>query len=140
MQHGTSVLAPAPLMSTSVIHALSIDLEEWYHGDLVRGRLTSQDRVSQVLEAVAPLVKLLEGAGVRATFFTGRRSGTGPPRPSPVARPGRDMRLPPHQTHRNLWWLSAEGLQTELEEYRRATIDAVVPDEQVWVSSTGVLG
>ncbi|MCH8849338.1 MAG: hypothetical protein IIC89_00770 [Chloroflexi bacterium] len=53
-----------------MIHALSFDLEEWYHSDLLIPLVPAEERVSQVGEAVRPILDLLNRAGVRATFFT----------------------------------------------------------------------
>jgi len=48
------------------INALSIDLEEWYHSELVEGRRSS---FSQATEATQPMLDLLERYQTKATFF-----------------------------------------------------------------------
>jgi polysaccharide deacetylase family protein (PEP-CTERM system associated) len=48
------------------INALSIDLEEWYHSELVEGRRSSS---SQSEEATRPLLELLDRYETKATFF-----------------------------------------------------------------------
>jgi polysaccharide deacetylase family protein (PEP-CTERM system associated) len=48
------------------INALSIDLEEWYHSELVEGRRSS---VSQVEEATGPILDLLDRYQTKASFF-----------------------------------------------------------------------
>jgi len=48
------------------INALSIDLEEWYHSELVEGRRSS---FSQATEATQPILDLLDRYQTKATFF-----------------------------------------------------------------------
>jgi polysaccharide deacetylase family protein (PEP-CTERM system associated) len=48
------------------INALSIDLEEWYHSELVQGRRSS---LSQVEEATMPILDLLGRYQTKASFF-----------------------------------------------------------------------
>lgn len=50
-------------------HALSIDLEEWYHPELVRGRLGATPLESRVVAATERLLELLASHGASATFF-----------------------------------------------------------------------
>src|SRR4030042_932226 len=48
------------------VNALSIDLEEWYHSELVEGRRSS---FSQVEEATTPILDLLDRSQTKASFF-----------------------------------------------------------------------
>jgi polysaccharide deacetylase family protein (PEP-CTERM system associated) len=48
------------------INALSIDLEEWYHSELVGGRRSS---FSQATESTQPILDLLDRYQTKATFF-----------------------------------------------------------------------
>lgn len=50
----------------TVINALSIDLEEWYHSELVEGRRSSIPRVA---EATRPILDLLDRYQTSASFF-----------------------------------------------------------------------
>ncbi len=50
----------------TVINALSIDLEEWYHSELVEGRRSSS---SQAAEATQPILDLLDRYQTKASFF-----------------------------------------------------------------------
>ena len=50
----------------AVINALSIDLEEWYHSELVEGRRSS---FSQAEEATKPILDLLDRYQAKASFF-----------------------------------------------------------------------
>lgn len=51
-----------------VINALSIDLEYWYSAELVR-KLAPDKKEDQVIEAVKPILNLLDEFGIKATFF-----------------------------------------------------------------------
>lgn len=51
-----------------VINALSIDLEDWYHPELVR-KSVGQCPVSQIEDATRPVLNLLDSYEVKATFF-----------------------------------------------------------------------
>ena len=50
----------------TVINALSIDLEEWYHSELVEGR---RSPIARVAEATRPILDLLDRYQTRASFF-----------------------------------------------------------------------
>jgi len=50
----------------AVVNALSIDLEEWYHSELVGGR---RSRFSQAAEATKPILDLLDRYQTKASFF-----------------------------------------------------------------------
>ena len=52
-----------------MLNALTIDLEDWYHPELVRSRLTLAEREAQVEQSTQPLLDLLREGGVKATFF-----------------------------------------------------------------------
>jgi len=49
-----------------MINALSFDLEEWYHSELVEGRRSS---FSQATEATQPILDLLDRYQTKASFF-----------------------------------------------------------------------
>ena len=40
-----------------MLHALSFDLEEWYHSDLLIPLVPPEERVSQVREAMRPILE-----------------------------------------------------------------------------------
>ncbi len=52
-----------------IVNALTVDVEAWYHAEIVRHRVPETERISQVEEALAPLRHLFRRQGVRATFF-----------------------------------------------------------------------
>jgi len=49
--------------------ALTIDVEDWYHPELVRGRVPPGRRDAQIEESTEQLLQLLQKHDVRATFF-----------------------------------------------------------------------
>jgi peptidoglycan-N-acetylglucosamine deacetylase len=56
-----------------VLNALSIDVEEWYHAEIVRKHdrkmKKNEEKIGQVAEATQPLLDLLKEKHVKATFF-----------------------------------------------------------------------
>ena len=93
------------------LNAFSVDLEEWYHAEVVR-RL-GVARVSQAEEATSPVLALLAEAGVFATFFVVGEVME--------AHPGlvRRIRDAGHEVachgvaHRPLWTMSEEELRRD---------------------------
>ena len=111
-----------------MLHALSVDLEEWYHSDLLVALAKPEERVSQVREAVRPIVDLLRRAGVRATFFTvGEVARDHPALIQELVAAGHEI-ASHTMTHPNLWRLAPDDLRRELEE-QRAAIEAAVPGQ-----------
>ena len=71
-----------------MLNALSIDLEDWFHAELVRPRVRTDRPERRVAWAVEPILLLLDRYDVRATFFVvGRRAA-----PSPGTRAAYPMR------------------------------------------------
>jgi polysaccharide deacetylase family protein (PEP-CTERM system associated) len=112
------------------VHALSFDLEEWYHGDLMSAHVPQADRRSQVREAMQPILRLLRMAGVRATFFSvGEVARDHPDLMQELADDGHEIACHT-MTHPNLWRLTEAELRKELDQYR-AVLAAALPDAQV---------
>jgi peptidoglycan-N-acetylglucosamine deacetylase len=110
-------------------HALSFDLEEWYHGDLLAPYVPVGERVPQVLEAVRPILTLLKKAGVRATFFTvGEIVRDHPGLLRELVDDGHEIACHT-MTHPNLWRLSEAEFRSELEQYASAA-SAALPGVQ----------
>lgn len=113
-----------------MIHALSFDLEEWYHGDLLAPYVPPGERVSQVRAATRPILDLLRRAGVRATFFTvGEVARDHPDLIAELAADGHEIACHT-MTHPNLWRLSPAEFADELEQYR-AALERALPGQQV---------
>lgn len=51
-----------------MINALSIDVEDWYCPELLRGYLP-QEREEQILESIKPIISILDDYGIDATFM-----------------------------------------------------------------------
>lgn len=114
---------------TSVIHALSIDLEEWYHSDLLMPLVRPEERVSQVREALRPILDLLGRAGVRATFFTvGEVARDHQSLLQELVAGGHEIACHT-MTHPNLWRLTEDEFRDELEQYR-AAVQRAVPGQE----------
>ena len=108
-----------------MLHALSVDLEDWYHGDLLRGLVPPDERVPQVREAVRPILDLFQRANVRATFFTvGEVARDHPDLVRELVDAGHEIACHT-MTHPNLWRLSEDDLRSELEQFRGAVERAV---------------
>lgn len=111
-------------------HALSFDLEELYHSDLIKARLAPEQRVPQVEQAVRPILDLLDRAGVRATFFVvGEVARDYPELVRRIAAAGHEIGCHT-MTHPNLWRLTEADLQAELTAFRE-TISAALPDGEL---------
>jgi peptidoglycan-N-acetylglucosamine deacetylase len=114
-----------------MIHALSFDLEEWYHGDLLAKYIPAADHFSQVREAMAPIQELLRRAGVRVTFFTvGEVARDHPDLIAELAADGHEIACHT-MTHPNLWRLTEEEFGQELAGYRVA-LDRSLPGHEVF--------
>lgn len=113
-----------------MFHALSFDLEEWYHGDLLIPLVPAEERVSQVRDAMRPILGLLDRAGVRATFFTvGEVARDHPELMRELVAGGHEIACHT-MTHPNLWRLTVDDLQEELDLYGEA-VEAALPGQEV---------
>lgn len=106
-------------MPEPVRHALSVDVEDWTHPELVRPRLPPGPHPSQVREALIPVWDLLRAHQARATFFVvGERMAS-------LADVLRALQEEGHElgchgwSHRTLWALGPRGLREELTRFRQ---------------------
>lgn len=100
------------------LHALSIDVEEWYHAELVRARVPAESRVSQALEATTPILQLLARYGAKATFFVvGEVAQACPKLVREIVRQGHELGCHGF-SHRPLWEMTPAILAQELREYQ----------------------
>ena len=111
-------------------NALTIDLEDWYHPELVRHRLPSGEREVQIAESTPLLLNLLRQRGVKATFFVlGEIAQRCPQVIEAIAAQGHELAC--HgMWHRPLWQTTADEFRSELQEFREA-IEAAVPGAEV---------
>jgi polysaccharide deacetylase family protein (PEP-CTERM system associated) len=103
-------------------NALTIDLEDWYHPELVKRHVAANPQ-PRVVEATLPLLDLLDRHRVRATFFI--LGDVAQKHPDLV----RDIHARGHEiashgmTHTPLWDLDDEGFGRELSAFRRVITD-----------------
>lgn len=105
----------------SFTNALSIDLEDWHHPELVRRHLGDAPTAGRVVEATKPLLDLLERYGVRATFFVvGEVMRRHPALIRRIRADGHEIAC--HgMTHRPLWALTPDTLEEELTVFREVS-------------------
>jgi len=111
-------------------NALSVDLEDWFHAELVRSRVAHGAPVRRVEEATEPILRLLEQYGVRATFFVvGEVLRHHPQLIRRIYEQGHEVGC--HGwSHRPLWELDPQSFAGELAEFDRAAA-GVLPVEEV---------
>ncbi len=112
-----------------MLNALSIDVEEWYHPELVRAYVDADRAQSQLEASLRPILNLLKRYDVRATFFVvGEVIESAPDLIREIAVGGHEIGC--HgMTHRPLHELQPDGLRAELMAYERAITSAGI--EQV---------
>ncbi|MGC8839018.1 MAG: polysaccharide deacetylase family protein [Anaerolineae bacterium] len=99
-------------------HALSVDVEDWYHPELVRPHLPPGPHPLRAGEALAAVRECLRVHGARATFFVVGELL------APLADLLRALQEEGHEvgchgwSHRTLWDLGPEGLREELARFR----------------------
>ena len=103
-----------------MLNGLSVDLEAWYHAELLRRHVDPARADPQLEAATAPILALLAARGVRATFFTvgevlGRAGGL----VRAIAAAGHEIACHGY-SHRPLWQLDPESLAGELVAFRAA--------------------
>jgi polysaccharide deacetylase family protein (PEP-CTERM system associated) len=112
-----------------MLNALSIDLEDWFHAELVRPHAGDAPE-RRVEQAVQPMLALLDRFGVRATFFVvGDVVRHHPELVRRIYQAGHEIGC--HGwSHRPLWALGPEGFAAELAEFDR-DIAGVVPLDEI---------
>ena len=103
-----------------MLNALSVDLEAWYHAELLRRRVDRARADSQLKAATEPVLELLARRGVRATFFVvGEVLEQEPELVRAIAAAGHEIACHGY-THRPLWDLDAATFREELAAHGRA--------------------
>lgn len=103
-----------------MINALSIDLEEWFHAELLRRHVPVEARqFGQAAQATRRLLELLDAHDARATFFVvGEVIEAEPDLMLEIQAAGHEIGC--HGlTHRPLWELDPASLAEELRGWRR---------------------
>lgn len=111
-------------------NALTVDLEDWYHPELVK-RHVRGDVEPQIVDATDRILRLLDRHRVRATFFI----------LGDVARKHPDLIRTLHAgsheiashgaTHTPLWDLDYERLDRELKTFRAVMAEALGPEVNI---------
>ena len=111
--------------------ALSFDIEDWFHPELVRGRVGSGERRSVVVEGTEAILAALAKRGARATFFVlGDVARHHPDLVRAIAAAGHEIAC--HgMTHKPLWALDRESFRAELRQFRAALRGALGQDRAV---------
>jgi polysaccharide deacetylase family protein (PEP-CTERM system associated) len=105
--------------------ALSIDLEDWYHPELVRRSVPADERTCLVAGATQPILRLLDRYGVKATFFiVGEVAQRAPRLVWQIVQAGHEIGCHGF-SHKPLWELTPATLADELAQYR-ALIEQIV--------------
>jgi polysaccharide deacetylase family protein (PEP-CTERM system associated) len=99
-----------------VINALSIDLEDWYHPELLRKRVKGTP-VVQISEATEPILRLLEQYKTKASFFIlGEVAEKDPALVQSIYEKGHEIGCHGF-SHKPLWELDGELFRKELEDF-----------------------
>jgi len=111
-------------------NALTIDLEDWYHPELVRPHLPTTECASHIQESTQGLLELLQRRGITATFFVvGEVARCHPQLIDTIAAQGHELAC--HGTsHRPLWKMTPDDLRSELQEFDRI-MRQIVPGVQL---------
>jgi polysaccharide deacetylase family protein (PEP-CTERM system associated) len=97
------------------INALSIDLEEWYHSELVE---RSDSDISQAAEATQPILDLLDRYQTKASFFVvGEVAERNPKLIESIFRRGHEIGCHTF-SHTLVWKLDEERFRWELEHFK----------------------
>ncbi|MBI5577494.1 MAG: polysaccharide deacetylase family protein, partial [Deltaproteobacteria bacterium] len=110
-----------------MINAITIDLEDWYHPELVRKHLRDDPR-PQARQSTEKILRLLDRYGVKATFFT--LGDVAERDPGLVRRiHGGGHEIASHgMSHMPLWELSPGAFDGELEAFGR-TVRSILGDD-----------
>jgi polysaccharide deacetylase family protein (PEP-CTERM system associated) len=111
--------------------SLTIDVEDWFHPELVYAHVTPGDPRTVVEAGTGALLDLLRRHGARATFFVlGDVAARHPELLRRIAADGHEIGC--HgMTHAPLWKLDPEAFRAELRAYRAAVRAALGKDDSI---------
>ncbi|MBI1798816.1 MAG: polysaccharide deacetylase family protein [Candidatus Eisenbacteria bacterium] len=111
--------------------AVSFDIEDWFHPELLRGHVAPDDSRSVVRQGTHAILLLLERRRVPATFFVlGDVARRHPDLVRAIEAGGHEIAC--HgMTHRPLWNLDRESFRGELRDFRAAIRAALGHDRAV---------
>ena len=114
-----------------MLNALTIDVEDWYHPELVRSRVSLDGAEAgaarpQIEESTGALLDLLRQRGIKATFFiVGEIAQRHPRLIQAIAAEGHELGC--HgMDHRPLWDLTPDQFRSDLAQFA-AIMSSVVP-------------
>jgi polysaccharide deacetylase family protein (PEP-CTERM system associated) len=100
------------------LNALSIDLEDWYHPELVRKRVGNSP-VPQIAEATQPILDLLDRYETKASFFIlGEVAKGHPDLIKSIYERGHEIGCHGF-SHKPLWELDEKTFRKEVEQFHR---------------------
>jgi peptidoglycan-N-acetylglucosamine deacetylase len=104
---------------SSIRNALTIDVEDWYHPELVRHHLPPGIPERQIVQSTQALLDVLESRSIQATFFVvGEVAQQEPQLIQAIAAKGHEIGC--HgMSHKPLWQLSPEEFAQELNTFAR---------------------
>src|SRR5262249_36785281 len=104
---------------------LGVDVEDWFHPELVRARVAPGDSRTVVERGTEVVLERLARHGAKATFFLlGDVAARHPALVRRIAGAGHEIAC--HgMTHRPLWALDRESFRAELRAFRAAIRDAL---------------
>lgn len=111
--------------------ALSVDLESYWHAELLRSRVDRGMMADRVEEATRPLLDLLAQYQARATFFVvGEVMETHPQLIQDIVAAGHELACHGY-THRPLWELDEATFEAEIRRFRDLAA-RIVPQTPIW--------
>ncbi len=114
-----------------VTNALSIDLEDWFHPELIRRHVRGVLE-RQVARATQPILELLDRFAVKATFFVlGDVAQHHPDLVRRIHEGGHEI-ASHGMTHRPLWELDAASFGAELRDFRALIGRVLGPDVPIY--------
>jgi polysaccharide deacetylase family protein (PEP-CTERM system associated) len=100
--------------------AFTVDLEDYYHPELIRRHAAIAERADRAEISTSPILELLERHGVHATFFVvGEVIEKAPGLIRRIVQAGHEIACHTH-THRPLWELTPESFREELRRFKAA--------------------
>jgi len=101
-----------------MINALSIDLEDWYHPELIKAFINTATKSAQIEEAVSPIMDLLDRYNVKATFFVlGEVARANPQLIKKIYSKGHEI-ASHGMNHVPLWRLNRENFAKQLDDFQ----------------------
>jgi polysaccharide deacetylase family protein (PEP-CTERM system associated) len=106
-------------------NALTIDLEDWYHPELVRNRLPADVPAAQIEQSTQVLLDLLRERDMHATVFVvGEVAQRHPRLIEAIAAQGHELGCHT-MSHRPLWQMTPDEFRAELSQFARLAHEVV---------------